>query len=85
MLEEGGGGPVAGAMVRLVNDGGLTGSGWLTAADGRFRLEAPAGGTYEIRVERIGFATVDIGGITVADNGIASVDSDSPDSARAAV
>ncbi len=74
VLEEGGGGPVAGAMVRLVNDTGLTGSGWLTAADGRFRLEAPAGGTYEIRVERIGFATVDIGGITVADNGIASVD-----------
>ena len=74
VLEEGGGGPVAGAMVRLVNDTGATGSGWLTAADGRFRLEAPAGGTYEIRVERIGFATVVIGGVSVADNGIASID-----------
>ena len=74
VLEEGGGGPVSGAMVRLVDVPRLTGSGWLTAADGRFRLQAPAVGTYEIQVERIGFASVVIGGIAVADNGMVSVD-----------
>ena len=74
VLEDGGGGPVAGAMVRLVTDAGPTGSGWLTGIDGRFRLQAPTGGTYDLRVERIGFATVVIAGVSVADNGIASVE-----------
>jgi hypothetical protein len=74
VLERGGGGPVAGAMLRLETVVGSTGVGWLTAADGRFRLQAPAGGTYAIRVERIGFAATVVRDVTVAADGIASID-----------
>ena len=74
VLERGGGGAVAGAMVRLETAAGATGVGWLTAADGRFRLQAPAGGAYAIRVERIGFAATLVRDVTVAPDGIASID-----------
>ena len=74
VLERGGGGPVPGAMVRLRSGDDATGAGWLTTADGRFRLRAPAGGTYELHVERIGFASTVVGGVTVAEDGIASID-----------
>ncbi len=75
VLERGGGGPVAGAMVRLHDAAGVpTGVGWLTAADGRFRLQAPVGGRYELHVERIGFQPTVVSGVDVADGGIASID-----------
>jgi hypothetical protein len=62
-------------MVRLETAaGGTTGVGWLTAADGRFRLQAPAGGRYAIRVERIGFAATVVRDVMVATDGIASID-----------
>ena len=63
VLERGGGGPVAGAMVRLATDAGLLGNGWLTGRDGRFRLDATSAGTYRIRVERIGFRTTVLEGV----------------------
>jgi Carboxypeptidase regulatory-like domain len=75
VLERGGGGPVAGAMVRLaLPGGGATARSWLTATDGRFQLDAPNGGAFDILVERIGFQTTTLRGIEVADNGIVSVD-----------
>ncbi|HUF77007.1 MAG TPA: carboxypeptidase regulatory-like domain-containing protein [Longimicrobiales bacterium] len=74
VLERGGGGAVAGAMVRLLSGGSATGAAWLTGADGRFRLQAPAGGSYQIEVERIGFTTTLVGGATVAGDGIAVMD-----------
>ena len=46
--------------------------GW--GPDGRFRLDAPAAGTYEIRVERIGFASTVIADVTVAEGGMAVLD-----------
>jgi hypothetical protein len=81
VLERGGGGPVAGAMVRLQAAGPAAragdapaGAGWLTGPDGRFRLQAPAGGAFQIHVARIGFQETVVTGVEVADGGIASID-----------
>lgn len=74
VLERGGGGPVVGAMVRLSGEGGAAGGGWLTAADGRFRLQAPSAGSYRISVERIGFSSTTVEGVELVENGILSID-----------
>lgn len=59
--DQGTGQPVLGAMVRLMADSSWTGALFLTAADGRFSLRAPAAGRYALRVERIGFASTTAG------------------------
>lgn len=56
VVEPESGRPVVGAMVRLMSGTEWTGSLFLTAGDGRFRLRAPGPGAYYLRVERIGFA-----------------------------
>lgn len=58
--------PVTGAMVRLMDPGGVwTGRLFLTAADGRFRLRAPAPGIFGLRVERIGFEEATAGPVAL--------------------
>ncbi len=52
-------GPVEGAMVWLVDSQGVQQAGYLTNAAGRFLLRAPSPGQYHLRVERIGFTTVE--------------------------
>lgn len=49
--------PITGAMVRLMDGEAWTGALFLTAADGRYQLRAPAPGSYLVAVERIGFAS----------------------------
>ena len=73
VLERGEGGPVAGAMVRLVDDRGATSSGWITREDGRFRLESVPG-TYDLIIERIGFGRRVIRGLDLAADGITNID-----------
>ncbi len=51
--------PVEGAMVWLVDSQGVRAAGYLSNAAGRFLLRAPSPGQYHLRVERIGFATVE--------------------------
>ena len=74
VLERGGGGAVPGAMVRLTNAEGPIGRAWLTAEDGRFRLDAPVPGVYGLLVERIGFATTVHEGVELVENGLVSLD-----------
>lgn len=57
--------PVTGAMVRLLDGGRWTGALFVTAADGRFRLTAPGPGSFDLRVERIGFAETEVGPVVV--------------------
>ena len=49
---------VSGAMMVLVNSDGRELARTITRASGLFRIEAPGGGRYRIRAERIGYATV---------------------------
>ena len=60
--ERGGGQPVTGAMVRLM-DAYLawTGELFLTASDGRYSLKVPGPGDYFLTVERIGFGSTRVG------------------------
>jgi Carboxypeptidase regulatory-like domain len=73
VVERGGAGPVSGAMVRLVDVRGGTGSGWITREDGRFRLEAVPG-TYDLVIERIGFERKVIEGLDLVAGGLTSID-----------
>ena len=57
--------PVTGAMVRLMDGPRWTGVLFLTGADGRFRLQAPASGDYLLSVERIGFADATAGPVAI--------------------
>lgn len=52
--------PVSGAVVRLVNDAGVTVNQTLSHETGAYRLLAGAPGRYALAVERIGLATVDV-------------------------
>jgi len=74
VIERGGGGPVSGAMVQLIGVDGPVGRGWLTAVDGRFNLQSPQGGLFRLRVERIGFATTDVEGVSLVEDGMVSID-----------
>ncbi|HEY0016939.1 MAG TPA: carboxypeptidase-like regulatory domain-containing protein [Longimicrobium sp.] len=49
--------PVRGAVLRLWDANGRGVAAVLSDAEGRYRLTAPAAGTYQLRVERVGFAT----------------------------
>jgi hypothetical protein len=55
---------VVGAVVRLVRDSTVVAEG-LTSGAGRVVLRAPAPGTYDVRVNRIGFRPVAAGGDSV--------------------
>jgi len=68
--------PVTGAMVRLYTSEGPTGTRYLTAQDGRFRLALPGPGRYELEVERIGFRATRAGPVETA--GEASIRLDVP-------
>ena len=54
--ETGGGRPIAGGFISLLNSEGEAIEADFTAADGIFSLRAPGPGRYRIRVERIGYA-----------------------------
>jgi hypothetical protein len=47
--------PVAGAQVWLLDAGGDTAATSITNASGAFRIQAPAAGEFQLRVERVGF------------------------------
>jgi len=64
-LRDAAGGPVAGAIVRLIRDSAPVAQG-LTDPAGRIRLRAPAPGSYRIRIDRIGFAGVNAGIVALA-------------------
>jgi len=49
---------VEGALVLLLDQAGEEIDGFLTNADGRFRVRAPNPGAYSLRAERIGYETV---------------------------
>ncbi|CAN5646829.1 hypothetical protein BH23GEM11_BH23GEM11_07460 [soil metagenome] len=51
--------PVSGALVRLLGPSGESLSGAITAANGSFRLDVRSAGTFTVRLERIGHATMD--------------------------
>lgn len=50
--------PSAGAIVTLLHPDGGTAATARSDGAGRFRLTAPGSGTYQLRVERVGFRTV---------------------------
>ena len=58
VVEQGSGRPVAGAMVVLAGAGGRQLAAALTGPDGGFRLAVPGPGRYQLRVERVGYATI---------------------------
>ncbi|TVP46556.1 MAG: carboxypeptidase regulatory-like domain-containing protein [Gemmatimonadales bacterium] len=53
------GAPVPGAIVRLLGPSGENLGRAITSADGSFRLGVRSAGTFTVRLERIGYATVD--------------------------
>jgi carboxypeptidase family protein len=56
VVESGGGAPVAGARVLLLDGAGHRVAAAVTGPDGAYQLTAPSAGSYLLRVERIGFA-----------------------------
>ncbi len=58
VLEEGSGTPLAGAMIVLMDAAGALAGRILTDDLGRFTLRAPRGGTYTLRADRIGYASM---------------------------
>lgn len=59
--------PVPGAVVQLLDGGGARVAAVLADSAGRYRLSAPAAGTYALRAERVGFATAAAATVTLAD------------------
>jgi len=53
--------PVPGALVVLVDSGGVGSGGAVTDAQGRFTLAAAAAGRYNVRAERTGYRTAEAG------------------------
>lgn len=51
--------PIVGAFVLLLDESGVERDRTLTTARGTFRLDADRGGTYRLRLERIGFEDTD--------------------------
>lgn len=60
-VEEGSGAPVVGGFISLVDAAGARVGSGLSAASGRFFVEAPGPGDYLLRGERIGFSSVEQG------------------------
>lgn len=58
LVEEAGGGPVGSALVLLLDADGKSRAGALTDASGAFAITAPGPGSYTLRAERIGHASV---------------------------
>lgn len=58
-MEEGSGEGLGGAFVVLLDAGGERVGAWLTDADGAFTLRPPGPGRFTIRVDRIGYASVE--------------------------
>ncbi len=58
VLEEGSGAPLAGAMIVLMDAAGTQAGRILTDDLGRFVLRAPQAGTYTLRADRIGYASM---------------------------
>lgn len=59
--------PVPGALVQLLEPGGARVAAVLADPAGRYRLSAPAAGTYALRAERVGFATGAADTVTLSD------------------
>jgi hypothetical protein len=59
VTENGTGAPIEGAMILLFGLDGKRFGGVLSASNGRFRIPVPDPGRYVIRVERIGYASMD--------------------------
>ena len=60
------GAPVEGAMVVLLDEAGNNRASVLTAADGGFTVNVPSAGLYQLRVDRIGYASTPDGPFDVA-------------------
>ena len=60
------GSAIAGAVVLLRNDAGVRVNGTVTGDDGRFELTAPAPGSYTLRVDVVGFRSVNIAPFGIA-------------------
>lgn len=58
LVEEETGRPIPGAFVILQDSTGQTVSSTLTSADGQWLVRAPEAGTYRLRTDRIGYASV---------------------------
>lgn len=58
VLEEGVGTPLSGAMIVLIDNEGTQVGRILTDELGRFTLRAPRAGTYNLRADRIGYASI---------------------------
>lgn len=74
MSESGTGAPVAGALVRLLASDGESLRSTMTSSDGRYRLQVPEGGTWGVRVERIGYDDSAIRSVEVAGDAVAFED-----------
>lgn len=59
--------PIPGALVRLLEPSGRGVAAALADASGGYRLTAPGAGTYQVRAERVGFATAPAATMTLAD------------------
>ncbi len=68
LLVRGGGVPVGGAFLTLINEGGVEVARVLTGEGGTFLLRAPAAGTYRLRSKRIGFRLWESAPISLADS-----------------
>ena len=60
------GSAIAGAVVLLRNQAGVRVNGTVTGDDGRFELTAPAPGSYTLRVDVVGFRSVNIAPFGIA-------------------
>ena len=58
-VEEGSGAPVVGGFISLMDASGARVGSGLSAGSGRFFVEAPGPGDYQLRGERIGFSSVE--------------------------
>jgi hypothetical protein len=58
ILDSGGGRPIAGVFVTLIDAAGDARAAVLSGADGSFALRAPAAGRYALHYEMIGYATL---------------------------
>lgn len=68
--EAGSGSPVGGALVRLLDGEGRVVRSFLTASDGRYRLQGAGAGSYTLLVERIGYEATRVGGVELDGAGI---------------
>jgi hypothetical protein len=66
LLDEQDGGPVAGALVALLDASGTVRAQVLSDGAGRYRVRAPGSGTWSLRVQRIGFRDVQEQGLELS-------------------